>query len=386
MRVLVVAVDRPWPARSGGARRVAALIDAIAKVAEVRVVVATRKGDDISPIGEAAPPSVGEVVHVERSPSTARAVVRALVAIARGRPLITAFYRDSRARRVVRDQFEAFRPDVIVTHHLGGAAVVDGIVPPEQVILDLADNEAERFTRSAASARRLHRARFALDAALVRSWVARNLARYRAVVTVSERDARSYREMSAQATVVVAENGADPRAAPRADPINGRVLFVGDMAYRPNLEAVEWFAGEVLGALPEQLRDVKLRVVGRGGRDVGTSVEAVGFVADLSAEWAEAACLVVPLRSGGGTRLKVLEAMAHGVPVISTGLGVEGIDVIVGEHVLTAERPSEWTAALELLLGDPALRERLGRAGHALVTQRYAWDVTMRAVTALVSA
>jgi glycosyltransferase involved in cell wall biosynthesis len=124
---------------------------------------------------------------------------------------------------------------------------------------------------------------------------------------------------------------------------------------------------------------VRLWVTGRAAPEqiaalpVADGVEFTGYLDDVRPAVARAWAEVVPLRKGGGTRLKVLEALALGTPVVSTSKGVEGLDLEDGRHVLVADTADAFAAATERLLGQPELRARLGEAGRQVVRQRYDW-------------
>ena len=107
----------------------------------------------------------------------------------------------------------------------------------------------------------------------------------------------------------------------------------------------------------------------------GENVEVTGTVADVRPYYGDAAAAIVPLRVGGGTRLKILEAMAAGVPVISTTLGAEGLAVSPGKDILIADREEEWRTHLELLAGDADRWNTISRAGRELVHSRYDWEI-----------
>jgi glycosyltransferase involved in cell wall biosynthesis len=110
-----------------------------------------------------------------------------------------------------------------------------------------------------------------------------------------------------------------------------------------------------------------------GGLNLDDSVHLTGYVPDVRIPVAEATVCVVPIRQGGGTRLKILEAMALGTPVVATSKGAEGLEVIDGEHLLLADTPQAFADATLRLLGDPALRARLVASARRLVEARYDW-------------
>jgi glycosyltransferase involved in cell wall biosynthesis len=175
--------------------------------------------------------------------------------------------------------------------------------------------------------------------------------------------------------VITVPNGVDPSpepAGPPAGPRPGeplRLLFVGSLNYEPNAQGLEWFAHEVAPRVRERL-DIEIDVVGPGRRGPELpGVTYLGRVEDVGSAYASVHAAVVPLRAGAGSRLKVVEALARGVPVVSTSLGVEGYDVRDGEHALIADDPQTLTERFALLdaslRGDRHLAGALVSAGHA---------------------
>jgi len=177
-------------------------------------------------------------------------------------------------------------------------------------------------------------------------------------------------------------------AGPRPDtvPHPGRMLFVGSLDYLPNEDAVAFFAREILPGLRRLDGRLTLRVAGVGHSPALVPVAAlpgvdfVGAVAELAAEYAAADAVVVPLRVGGGTRIKILEAFAHRAPVVSTPKGAEGLGVVDGEHLLLAA-PDAFADACLRISSDPALRRRLTTNAHGLVARHHSVD-TVRGILA----
>ena len=155
------------------------------------------------------------------------------------------------------------------------------------------------------------------------------------------------------------------------------------MAWGPNISAAIFLAREVMPALLEDIPDVRLRIVGRSpvpevkalGRLPG--VEVAGDVPDTKPHLRAARVLAVPLDSGGGTRLKILEAFAAGVPVVSTAIGCEGIEVVHGEHLIIAER-DQFVDGLRAALDDTGLGDRLAARARELARNRYDWRIVGR--------
>ncbi len=190
--------------------------------------------------------------------------------------------------------------------------------------------------------------------------------------------------------VRVVPNGADLRSlsahAVGDPPV---ILFHGQLTYQPNADAARILVDEILPLVRHQIPDVRVRIVGRADNrltDLASppSVTVTGFVDDIELELANADILVVPLRVGGGTRLKILEAFSAGLPVVSTRIGAEGIDVIDRRHLLLADSPAQIAAAVHEMLTDRSLRELLRREAHALVVAKYDWRIIREDVTDLV--
>lgn len=181
----------------------------------------------------------------------------------------------------------------------------------------------------------------------------------------------------------VVPNGVDTEVfRPRADlptPDGRTIVFFGTMNYFPNIDAIRWFLRDIWPILSKRNPHVRVKIIGSHPLpDVlaqrGPRVEVTGLVDDLQRHLAEAAAIIVPLRIGGGTRLKILESLAMGKAIVSTRLGAEGIAARSGEQIFIADQPDEFAAAVDLLLEDPALARRVGSAGRALVEQQYSWD------------
>lgn len=169
---------------------------------------------------------------------------------------------------------------------------------------------------------------------------------------------------------------------PRADlpASDGRTLvFFGTGAYYPNQEGMAWFLREIWPILEKSHPQARIKVIGGSPSPEvvaarGPRVEVTGLVDDLRPHLAGAAGIFVPLRVGGGTRFKILEAMAMGKPVVSTTIGAEGIGAVSGENILLADEPEAFARAAGRLLDEPALAAHLGQVGRARVEALFSWD------------
>lgn len=208
--------------------------------------------------------------------------------------------------------------------------------------------------------------------------------RFDAVVAVSDSDSRLMMERFNPRHIYSVPTGVDTAYfAPSRTGYSSQneLVFTGSMDYLPNEDAVIYFSESILPLLKESLPDVSLTVVGRNPTPRVISLAALhpeirvtGTVDDVRPYLARAAAAVVPIRIGGGTRLKIFEAMAMGKPVISTTVGAEGLPVIDGQHAHIADDPREFATRILQILSDSQLRNRLSQEGRKLVTTRFGWD------------
>jgi glycosyltransferase involved in cell wall biosynthesis len=164
------------------------------------------------------------------------------------------------------------------------------------------------------------------------------------------------------------------------------ILFVGTMGYFPNVDALLFFAEKIVPILRQRSRQPwQLRVVGKPPQKKGfrklnffPEINLSGFVKDLYPEYEAADIVVAPIRGGGGTRIKILEAFAHGVPVVSTSKGVEGLDVENGVHVLIEDDPGLFADACIRLMNDQPVRDEISRRAFNLAVSNYSPEMINR--------
>jgi glycosyltransferase involved in cell wall biosynthesis len=195
--------------------------------------------------------------------------------------------------------------------------------------------------------------------------------------------------------VAVAPNGYELPQQPAGRREDGRpartLMFQGLMTYEPNSDAAVFFAQEVLPMVREHVPDAVFRIVGKPGPEVLplsgiAGVVVVGGVARIEDELAKADAVVVPLRVGSGTRLKILEAWAHCIPVVSTTVGAEGLPVSQGENVLVADSARALAQACVRVLSDEPLRERLAETGRRTAEARFQWADIQATLLAMIRA
>ncbi|MGE0227705.1 MAG: glycosyltransferase [Dehalococcoidia bacterium] len=262
--------------------------------------------------------------------------------------------------------------------------------PQARLHVDLDDIESVTRSRIAA----MHRLNGRLDPARAEDAEAGRFAeaerdllpRFQRLYVCSDLDAARLRELlpGLTAEVRVVPNAVRlpvPPPSPRTThPFT--FLFVGTMGYAPNLDAVRWFTRRIWPRVHARAgRPVLFRVVGPPPEtDLSAvarlpGVRVAGPVPDVTPEYGDADAVVVPLRAGGGTRIKALEAFAHGRPVVSTTIGVEGIEATPGRDLLVADDPDAFADACLRLIDDPALGAAIATSAARLVTLRYSQDI-----------
>jgi len=251
-------------------------------------------------------------------------------------------------------------------------------------VLDLDDLESAKMKRMAGlqSWRSLGKYLNLLEWMRLRAYERRMLPRFDWALVCSEKDRRGLPERGERPVTQVFCNGADLEAGPPKDgQDDGRTLvFLGAMDYQPNEDAVLFFVREILPMVRRRVVNARLIIAGKGptervralARD--EEVLVTGYVEDKTTVFDQCTVFIVPLRVGGGTRIKILEAMAAGKPVVSTAIGCEGIEAVHGQHILIGDNPESFCEACVALLHDATLRQRLAGAGRELVEQSYRWQ------------
>lgn len=370
MRVLFLSAWFPHPPSNGSRLRVHHLLGALAPYHEVALLAVADQAD-VDPTA----PALHRLCHtVQVFPRIAfdPTATQSRLAWLSPRPRsLVATFSAAMADAVART---ASTCDVIVASQLASAAYAPwfGGTPAlfEEVELGALHEQLAHATP--------RRWRSRLMWAKHRRYLRHLLRQFRACTVVSEAERTLLASVLGDARAIhVLPNGAavgvgGDLAAPQPDTL----IFTGSLRFRPNYDAMCWFVGEVWPRIRRARPAARLLITGDHGDLLlppAEHVERTGFVDDvrplLGASW----LAVAPIFSGGGTRLKILEAMAAGTPVVATTKGAEGIAAAAGEHLLIADDPAAFAAQVVDLLSDPALRGRLSRAARRLVEERHDW-------------
>jgi glycosyltransferase involved in cell wall biosynthesis len=227
----------------------------------------------------------------------------------------------------------------------------------------------------------IKRAVFQLEARKMARYERAAVQRFDHIIAVSDADRAAMARMTSVEGISVVPTGVDTKAfrpALRRDDVDPIVLFLGSMDWEPNIDGVQYFCDEIWPAIRAAVPNARFQVVGRNPaasirRLASESVEIVGTVASVVEYLHRAAAVIVPLRIGGGTRLKIYQAMSAAKAVVSTTIGAEGLEVNHGRDILLADAPDAFAASVIRVLNDAGARRQLEDAARTLA-MKYDWS------------
>ncbi|MFN8392286.1 MAG: glycosyltransferase family 4 protein [Bdellovibrionota bacterium] len=309
-------------------------------------------------------------------PSQAAVLLRSAI---RNRPYSVELFRSRQMTDAVSLLLSRERFDLVHADTLG---LVEDLLPSIRcpVVLNHHNVESSMMRRRASlQTNALKKAFFSWEAAKLESYERTYGPRFALHVAVSGDDASEIATFAGKAPVVIVENPVDcdywkPRSGV---PFNREMLFVGGMDWYPNRDAVIYFCREIFPEVRRKYPDARLTVVGRvpdGGIDLGDASAGVtftGFVDDVREYFHRARVFVCPMRDGGGTKLKVVNAFASGIPVVSTRFGASGLECQDGAQLLLAETPEEFAAQISRAFEDSDLCLKLQTTARQFVCERY---------------
>ena len=384
---LFLTPEAPYPAFGGGAQRIASIMEYVGKRYATDALVFRQPG--AADPHTAFPPGLIREVMVIELPTHSK----------------TAFARGSRAvSRMLRgvpplvDRFAGFERDVArllngkqydlgIVEHFWGAPYQRLMADHcRRLVLDLHNIESELHRRSSRQGEPFlvsagHK-RFATLATRMERDL---LPRYHEMLATSESDAALARLMNPDARIHVMPNAIPFAPQPRVAPLE-LVAFSGNLEYHPNQAAVRYFRRQIWPVLRERFPSLRWRVIGMHPEAIAADtsgdprIETTGMVPEALPVLAEAKVAVVPLLAGSGTRIKILEAWAAGVPVVSTTIGAEGLGAKDGHHLLIADSADRFIAAVGELLTLPELHQRIGTCGRAFYESHFTWEAAWDAL------
>ncbi|MBL9068154.1 MAG: TIGR03087 family PEP-CTERM/XrtA system glycosyltransferase [Sphingopyxis sp.] len=387
--ILFLVHRAPWPPDRGDRIRSWHMFEALAKLAPVHVAALADNAADAALAREKMTPLCKSLAIEVRTVSRPMALALAVLG---SEPVSNRLFRNAALARYV----DAVVRQSGITHIVGFSGQMGQYLPAGfdgPVLMDFVDVDSAKFATYAEQDKRqplnwVHRR----EARVLGAYEAKVARRVDASLFVSEAEAALFRTRSGLGgdTVHAVENGID---TDRFDPALGfdpvdtdagpLAVFTGQMDYRPNIDAVCWFAADILPLIRRQHPDARFAIVGRAPTDEVRAlaklpgVLVTGEVPDVRPWLAAAAAVVAPLLLARGVQNKLLEAMAMARPVVASAAAATGIDATPGEHLLVADDAAGMAAAVSSLFADREAAARMGQAARAQMIARYGWDARL---------
>lgn len=375
-RALILCPEAPFPVVGGGPLRTASLVHYLAERYRLDAIVFWEP--DAPDPEEVIPDGLLDDLLVVKLPYHSKDLLpratRNLARWFRGVPPHDDRFGGQQGRM---EEWLAGRTyDLAMVEHFWCSGYAEVLRPhTRRLAIDLHNVESEFYRRRAAVEPWPMRTALEAFAAANRKLEAERLPLFDFVLTTSVEDAVKVKHKRS----IVYPNSIPSCELPEREE-GAAIAFSGNLEFPPNITAVTWFRDHVWTKVREEFGELEWRIIGKNPRAVdglmqGTpGVNVMGPVDDAVAELAKCQVAVAPIRSGSGTRLKILEAWAAGTPVVSTRLGAEGLPVEADNQVALADTPEDFTGKLIELLRDPTRRSRVGAAGRKLYESAFTWE------------
>ena len=390
-KLLFLCHTLPYPPDGGAAIRSYNVLRLLARDYDVTALCFYRRATTRDLVGSLtalrAIASSVEAFPIEQEHRRSRLVWDHARSVLTARAYTTYAYENASFRLVLREHLRSQRFQLVHVDSLDLNSYLPLLAGVPIILVHHNVESALLRRRAAREPSGLRRGYLRLQSRLIRQEERRWAPRVTLNIAVSDGDARDLAALAPGARIAVIPNGVDVEtfAPAKGSAVDG-IVFVGGMSWFPNADALAFFAQDILPLIRAADARVKVTWVGRAlPGEINTfarrGIQLTGHVDDIRGFVRGAACYVVPLRVGGGTRLKILDAWAMGKAIVSTSVGCEGLDAVDGQNILIRDDPTAFAAAVTTVLGDPALRASLERNARLTAEQKYSWEVigaTMR--------
>jgi len=390
LRILLLSQVLPYPLDSGPKIRIYYVLKQLSQRHRVTLLSFVRSAEEVQLL-----PHLLEFCEDVRTVLIKRSIVRdafsLLLSFVYNRPFIILRDYVSDMQSAVETLVNAGSFDVVHADQLGMAQYAENLSGVKRIL----DEHNAVWTilerLYVQEGNRLKRALLRRECENLKRYEARVCHRFDQVLAVTEADRKALQSVSSHdCNIEVIPICGDPSAIPVVERLTGtkKILHVGTMFWPPNVDGVLWFSREVYPMIKREVPDAEFYIVGaRPPREVKrlqrTTLDIIvaGYVEELLPYWKDSAVFVVPLRAGGGMRVKIIEALSRGVPIVTTSVGCEGIEAQDGEHLLIADEPREFAEAVVEVMQDDDLAAHLARSGRRLVEEKYDWRIVYGKLT-----
>jgi len=323
-----------------------------------------------------------DIVDISQATSTARLAMRGIRSVLSGSALTVTVFDSPQFRAAVRTAIQEFAFDAA---HLDTISLAQYLDELRSIPVVMTHHGAESFMirrRIARERNLLLKGFFFAEWLALRDYERRMCPRVATNVVVSAADAKILADIAPASRFVVIENGVDvDYFTPVQHNASRTLVFAGRLDQYSNREGILFFMREVWPSVRSAYRDAAIHIIGSNPPEsllslakTDPNVKVHGFVPDVRPYFQSACIAVCPIRDGGGTRIKVLDALAQGIPIVATTIACEGIDVVPDRHLLVADTPEEFASQIKRIFEDANLRTALAANGRALAERAYSWD------------
>jgi sugar transferase (PEP-CTERM/EpsH1 system associated) len=389
LRILFVCHRFPWPPHEGGKIRPFHIIKHLHQSHEVTVASVVRNGSEMANI-EGMSPHCGEVLVQRIKPVSAR--VQMVARLLSRQPSSFGYFHSSQLKRQIAKTAKQRKFDLIFVH-CSSMAHYALQIPNTPKILDFGDMDSEKWLEYSRYRAFPISLGFSLEGKKLKKKELELAGVFDICTVTTAAELQTLSAYQAKSHCDWFSNGVDidffSPSPEEYDP--NLVSFVGRMDYFPNVQAVQFFATEVLPKIQRQCPDARFVIIGaKPSRPVLQlaelpGVKVTGTVPDVRAYLASSAVNVVPLQIARGIQNKILEAMAMEIPVVASAIAAKGVDAVAGEHLLTASTPDEYCEQVVKLINNRDERYRLGRVGRQRVCSHHTWEYCLGKLDSLIS-
>ncbi len=387
MRILFLTSRLPYPPHRGDRVRTFNFLKAFASRHDVHLISFIENNDEREAAVELESICSRELVLLGKRRSLFNITSRALSPM----PYQALYYRSARMQALVQAAFADGAFDLIYVHLFRMAPFVApllgrrslGVASNTRAVLDLTDSVASEIELSIRHRPVLARLPYVLESRKIRAYEARIMPSFDEIWVISEADREDVLSGTSGARVEIVPNGVDERLFDIGSSMcdSREVVFVGNLSVPHNIDAVELLIRDIMPRLRTAEPEATLRVVGQGAGDRVRGICAAadwcnftGFVPDLRDAYRRAAVFAAPMRFAAGVQNKMLEAMAAGVPVVTTPTGNRGLKAAPESEIVVASGAAEFARALGEILSNAGRRDALSRAGRQFVSSRFEWS------------
>ncbi len=402
MNILWISHIIPYPPKTGVLQRSYNLLREASKIGDVYLLALHKKG--VLPVQydlQEVKRELGSICrHVEimEIPAESSKIKRyelLLKSFFTADSLSVTFYRAEEMHRKIRELVSDVKFDIAHFDTISLADYVEDVGSIKK-ILNHHNMESDLFKkRSLIEKNILKKMYYKMEAAKLNRYESRQCSKFDINFTVSELDTQLLAEVVPGVKTEVIPNAVDTEYfhKGKADVTKNRLIIVSGMNWYPNRDAVIYMCKEIWPLLTKELPDITMTVVGAQPPEVlvelserDKRIEVTGFVDDVRPYIENAEIYLCPMRDGGGTRLKILDALSMGKAIVSTTKGCEGIDITPDKNVLIADTPSQFVNRIKEVLRNPELRKTLGEEARTLVKEKYSWEVIGKSLRSIYEA